>query len=88
MLGKGGGVGIIMAKAKIIITKPNPTASMALITSLMATRSAEELFTTSSIAFVAIEVLLLLYFEFSLSFKGTNNNLFFTYLRYFPFYLK
>ena len=88
MLGKGGGVGIMIPNAKIIITKPKPTPSIALITSLIATRSDDELLTTSSIALVAIEVLLLLYFEFSLSFKGTNNNLFFIYRRYFPFYLK
>ena len=78
MLGKGGGVGMIIAKAKIIITKPKPTASMALMTSLMATRSADELLTTSSIAFVAMEVLLLLYFEFILSSDGTMINLFFS----------
>ena len=78
MLGKGGGVGIIIAKAKIIITKPKPTESIALMTSLMATRSADELLTTSSIAFVAMEVLLLLYFEFILSSDGTMINLFFS----------
>jgi hypothetical protein len=57
MLGKGGGVGIMIPKAKIIITKPKPTPSIALITSLIATRSEDELLTTSSIALVAIEVL-------------------------------
>jgi len=70
MLGNGGGVGIIIPKAKIIMTRPNPTESIELITSLIDTLSAEELLTISSMALVAIEVLLL-YLELNSGLFGT-----------------
>jgi hypothetical protein len=48
MLGKGGGVGMIRAKEKIIMIKPKPIDSIALTISRMGTRSEDELLTTSS----------------------------------------
>ncbi len=54
MLGNGGGVGMMMPKAKIIITSPNPTESMACTRSRIGMRSAEELLTTSSMTCVVI----------------------------------
>lgn len=54
MLGMGGGNGIKVPKAKIIIVKPKPVACIDSIKSRIKIRSEELLFTTSSMTWVVM----------------------------------